>query len=155
MSGSGQSQAAADPARTVAVGCDHAGLALKAKLSAMLAAMGFQVLDIGTYDEASVDYPDIAGHLVGALSGGRATRGVLICGSGIGMSMAANRHAGIRAALCHDGLTARLARQHNDANVLCLGARIVGEEVARDCLQQFVATPFEGGRHGRRVAKMA
>jgi len=112
------------------------------------------VLDLGTSNGDSVDYPEFADAVAAALKDGRAGRGVLICGTGIGISIAANRHAGVRAAPCHDGLTARLARQHNDANVLALGGRLIGIETAKDCLTNFLQTPFEGGRHARRVAKL-
>jgi len=139
----------------VAIGADHAGYGLKTTLVAELAALGYQVLDLGTAGEESVDYPDFAAEVVAALKDGRAPWGVLVCGSGIGMSIAANRHAGIRAALCHDVETARLARQHNDANVLALGARLIDAETAKQCLKTFLTTEFEGGRHARRVAKLA
>ncbi|HZS82601.1 MAG TPA: ribose 5-phosphate isomerase B [Stellaceae bacterium] len=141
-------------ADTVALAADHAGYELKATLAAILRERGLTVLDLGTTSRESVDYPDFAAALAKALKAGRATRGILACGSGIGMSIAANRHPGIRAALCHDGLTARLARQHNDANVLVLGGRLIGIETARDCVETFLTTPFEGGRHARRVAKL-
>ena len=101
-----------------------------------------------------MDYPDYANALAETLREGKAKRGVLVCGSGIGVSIAANRHPGIRAALCHDAVTARLARQHNDANVLVMGSRTTGLEVAKDCLRIFLTTAFEGGRHARRVAKL-
>lgn len=139
----------------IAIACDHAGLALKAELSAALSAGGYRVLDLGTDGPASVDYPDFAHAVAAALADGRATRGVLICGTGIGISIAANRHAHVRAALCHDITTARLCREHNDANVLVLGARTTGIETARDCLQAFLGTEFAGGRHQRRIDKMA
>jgi ribose 5-phosphate isomerase B len=139
----------------VAVAADHAGYEMKAILVPVLEGLGRRVLDLGTSGPESVDYPDFADALADALQAGRATRGVLICGTGIGMSIAANRHRFIRAALCHDGLTARLARQHNDANVLVLGGRFIGAETARDCLTSFIGTSFEGGRHVRRVAKLA
>ena len=113
------------------------------------------VLDLGTNGPDSGDYPDYADGLATAIKGTRAKIGVLICGSGIGISIAANRHSGIRAALCHDTLTARLARQHNDANVLAMGARIIDADVAKDCLDVFLNTEFEGGRHLRRVGKLA
>lgn len=128
---------------------------MKRLLVAELESRGYSVLDLGTDSDASVDYPDYAQELALAIIGGRATRGVLVCGSGIGMSIAANRFPDIRAALVHDNLTARLCRQHNDANVLCLGARIIGPDVARDCLAAFLETKFEGDRHARRVAKMS
>jgi ribose 5-phosphate isomerase B len=142
----------ASPAATIALGCDHAAVALKEALKATLLARGLVVHDVGTHDAASVDYPDIAAAVAAAIPG-VATRGVLLCGSGIGMAMAANRQPHIRAALCHDHLSARLSRQHNDANVLVLGARLLGEATAQDCLDIFLDTPFEGGRHSRRIAK--
>lgn len=139
----------------IAIASDHAGVALKATLSQALAEQGFDVLDLGTSGPDSVDYPDFADRLAAALADGRAQRGVLVCGTGIGISIAANRHRHIRAARCSDTTDARLARQHNDANVLVLGARTTGEEVARDCLRTFLTTDFEGGRHQRRVDKMS
>lgn len=139
----------------VAVAADHGGFDLKLLLVAELGSMGYAVLDLGTDGPEAVDYPDIAAMLAQAIAEGRASRGLLLCGSGIGMSIAANRYPAIRAALCHDGLTARLARQHNDANVLVLGGRLIGPELARDCLKIFFSTDFEGGRHARRVAKLS
>jgi ribose 5-phosphate isomerase B len=138
----------------VALAADHAGFPLKEILKDELRALGYAVLDLGTNGPESVDYPDFGHALAEALVDGRATRGVLCCGTGIGISMAANKHAGIRAALCHDVTTARLSREHNDANVLALGARIVGSEVAKDCLRAFLETPFGAGRHAGRVAKI-
>ncbi len=143
------------PHNIIAIGADHAGFALKTTLIAELAGLGCQALDVGTADEESVDYPDFAKQVVAALKDGRAARGVLVCGSGIGMSIAANRDPEIRAALCHDVEGARLARQHNDANVLVLGARATSADVARQCLAVFLETDFEAGRHARRVAKLA
>jgi ribose 5-phosphate isomerase B len=142
------------PNETIAIAADHAGIDLKSVLSEELRQAGFTVLDLGTNSAESVDYPDFADALVGALKGGRAGRGVLVCGTGIGISIAANRHRGVRAALCRDATDARLAREHNDANVLVLGGRTTGVEVARDCLKTFLATPFGGGRHARRVQKL-
>jgi len=139
---------------TIAIAADHGGFELKATLIDFLRERGIEVEDLGTDGPGSVDYPDFAEAVVQALLAGRARRGVLICGTGIGMSIAANRHKGIRAALCHDGLTARLARQHNDANILCLGGRLLGVEAAKDCLVNFLTTLFEGGRHARRVGKL-
>jgi ribose 5-phosphate isomerase B len=139
----------------IAIACDHAGVAMKSALRADLEAMGYQVLDLGTNDENSVDYPDQAAALAGSIDRGEAARGVAICGTGIGMSIALNRHYRTRAALCHDVDTARLAREHNDANVLTLGARATSTDTARECLRVFLDTPFEGGRHARRVAKMS
>ncbi len=140
---------------TIALASDHGGVELKALIRAELEGRGFAVLDLGTDGTASVDYPDYADHLAQALKDGRATRGILFCGTGIGISIAANRHAHIRAALVHDAFGARMARQHNDANVLVLGGRTVGSEVAKDCVSVFLTTEFEGGRHARRVAKLS
>jgi ribose 5-phosphate isomerase B len=139
----------------IAIAADHAGVDLKAALGDVLRERGYDVLDLGTNGPESVDYPDFAGKLAAALADGQASRGVLVCGTGIGISIAANRHPHIRAALCHNATDARLARQHNDANVLALGARTTGPEVARDCLETFLDTAFEGGRHQRRVDKMS
>ncbi|HWA42088.1 MAG TPA: ribose 5-phosphate isomerase B [Hypericibacter adhaerens] len=144
------------PPETIAIAADHAGFELKELLKAELVRLGFQSLDLGTNGPESVDYPDFADKLAAALKEGRAARGVLICGTGIGISIAANRHRHVRAAVCHDGTSARLARQHNNANVLALGARLLGPEVAKDCLETFLATAFEGGeRHTRRVGKLS
>ena len=139
---------------TIAIASDHAGYSLKEALKAELVASDHRVLDLGTDGTDSVDYPDF-GHAMGrAIENGEASRGVLVCGTGIGISMAANRHRGVRAAVCHDTTTARLSRAHNDANVLALGARIVGPEVAIDCLKVFLESEFEGGRHDPRIAKI-
>jgi ribose 5-phosphate isomerase B len=143
-----------DMPETVAIAADHGGYDLKTALLPVIAAMGLAVLDLGTSGYEPVDYPDFAAALAVALQEGRARRGVLICGTGIGISIAANRHKGLRAALCHDGLTARLARQHNDANVLALGGRVIGVETAKDCLATFLTTQFDGGRHAGRIAKL-
>ncbi|MEX2650061.1 MAG: ribose 5-phosphate isomerase B [Alphaproteobacteria bacterium] len=139
----------------MAIASDHAGFALKAVLKVELERLGCEADDLGTDDTESVDYPDFANKVAEAIERGAAALGVLVCGTGIGMSIAANRHAGVRAAVCHDASSARLTRQHNDANVLCLGARLIGEEVAKDVLRAFLATAYEGGRHARRVAKLA
>jgi ribose 5-phosphate isomerase B len=140
---------------TVAIAADHGGFDLKSVLVPELRALGSEVLDLGTMSGDAVDYPDFAEAVARAIREGRAARGVLVCGTGIGMSIAANRHREIRAALCHDALTARLARQHNDANVLVLGGRLLGPELAKDCLRVFLTTSFDGGRHARRVAKLS
>ena len=139
---------------TIAVAADHAGVSMKGELASELSSLGFDVLDLGTNGPESVDYPDYANMLAETMRACKVKRGVLVCGTGIGVSIAANRHPGIRAALCHDAVTARLARQHNDANVLVLGARTTDLEVAKDCLRIFLNTPFEGGRHAIRVAKL-
>jgi len=138
----------------IAIAADHAGVDMKMQLVKDLQALGYQVLDLGTHSTESVDYPDIAHALVKEIELGKAARGVLLCGSGIGMSIAANRHSGIRAALCHTALEAKLSRKHNDANILVMGARIIGIESAKDALRSFLSTSFEGGRHKRRVDKI-
>ena len=142
------------PAETVALASDHAGVELKELLKSELAAREIETLDLGTNSTESVDYPDYGKALAEAVAAGRAGCGVAVCGSGIGISIAANRVPGVRAALCHDSLDARLSRRHNDANVLALGARTTGVDVARDCLAAFLDTDFEGGRHQRRVDKL-
>lgn len=143
-----------EPVR-VAVGSDHAGFALKAELCGWLKDKGFVVTDHGTYAaDHSVDYPDIAHTVAALVASGDSALGVLVCGSGVGMSIAANRHLGVRAVVCSESYSARLAREHNDANVLCLGARVVGPGVARDCVEAFFAARFEGGRHAGRVRKI-
>lgn len=139
---------------TVGIAVDHGGFTLKQAIKEELEAAGCQVLDLGTDTEESVDYPDFAEKLVAAIEAGDAQRGVLVCGTGIGISIAANRHNGIRAALCYDEETAMLARQHNDANVLCLGGRKTDEPLARRLVKLFLETEFEGGRHARRVGKL-
>ena len=140
--------------KSIAIASDHAGYDLKTILAEELGSLGYEVVDLGTDGRDSVDYPDFAKALIKAVIDGRADCGVLVCGTGIGISIAANRHPGIRAAVCHNETTARLARAHNDANVLALGARIVGIEVAKDCLKAFLTTEFAGGRHVGRVAKL-
>lgn len=139
----------------IALGGDHAGLPLKRAIAETLERDGFQVLDFGTNEAASVDYPDFAHLVAAAVSGGPARFGVLVCGSGIGMAIAANRHPGIRCAVLHDTTEARLCRAHNDANIAAFGARLTGPEVALDALRTFLSTPYEGGRHDRRIAKLA
>ena len=139
---------------TVAMAADHAGRELKDALKAVVEARGLKVVDLGAHGADAVDYPDMAEALAAVLVEERARWGVLVCGTGIGISIAANRHRHVRAALCHDVTTARLARQHNDANVLALGARVLGSQAAIDCLEAFLDTPFEGGRHQRRVDKL-
>ncbi len=138
----------------IAIAADHAGVSAKQRLRALLERAGHAVEDLGTQGEASVDYPDFAHAVARAVASGRVERGLLVCGTGIGMSIAANRHAGVRAAKCNDPAEATLCRQHNDANVLCLGARIVDAEVQEQIVRLFLETPFEGGRHGRRVDKL-
>jgi ribose 5-phosphate isomerase B len=139
----------------VALGSDHAGVALRATLRGALEAAGHPTLDLGTDGAESVDYPDFGDAVARAVLEGRARFGVLVCGTGIGISIAANRHPGIRCALVHDTTGARLSREHNDANVMAVGARTTGPEVALDALRAFLATPFAGGRHERRVRKLS
>jgi ribose 5-phosphate isomerase B len=138
----------------IAIGSDHAGLPLKRALLSALEAQGHAVLDAGTHDDASVDYPDFAHEVAAKVAVGEAQFGVLVCGSGIGMSIAANRHPAIRAVVLHNTTEARLTRAHNDANIACFGARTTGVEVALDALATFLGTAFEGGRHERRIAKI-
>lgn len=138
----------------IVLASDHAGVALKALLLRLLDERGLEHEDLGPADETSVDYPDFAHLLASRIASGGAQRGILICGTGIGMSMAANRHPGVRAALCHDAYTAEMARRHNDANVLCLGARVLGDGLALQVVGVFLDTAFEGGRHQRRVGKI-
>lgn len=142
-------------ARKIAIGSDHAGLSLKTTLKADIEAAGHTVIDVGTHDDTSVDYPDFGYALSRVVAKGDAECGVLCCGSGIGISIAANRNPKIRAAVVTDTTSARLTRQHNDANVICFGERLIGVEVARDCLHVFLNTRFEGGRHLRRVEKLS
>jgi len=143
------------PQPILAVASDHGGFELKQFLLRDLDAFGWSALDLGTDGPQSVDYPDFANAMAGALAAGRADRGLLLCGTGIGISIAANRFAHLRAALVHDAFGAQMCRRHNDANVLVLGGRTIGPEVARDCLRVFLETPFDGGRHARRVAMLA
>ena len=138
--------------KKLVIGCDHAGYDLKLKVIEHLKAQDIEILDVGTNSTASCDYPDYADALCKAITSGECERGILICGTGIGMSMAANKHKGIRAACCSDTFSARLTREHNDANVLCFGARVVGEGLAYDLADLFVSTDYEGGKHARRVA---
>lgn len=140
--------------KAVAIGADHAGYELKDQLKAFLQAQNITVNDVGTYSADATDYADYAHVVAGLVEDRQVDYGVLICGTGIGMSMAANRHAGIRAAVCPSTEHARLGRAHNDANVLCLGARLTPASLAEEILSIFVATPFEGGRHRKRVSKL-
>lgn len=139
----------------IAVGSDHAGFNLKSEIAAHLKAAGHDVVDLGTDDTTRVDYPDFGEAVGRAVASGDTERGVAVCGSGIGICMAANKVAGVRAATVHDVTSARLSRQHNDANVMCLGERFIGTQVALDAVDAFFAADFEGGRHTGRVAKIA
>ncbi|MBO6937841.1 MAG: ribose 5-phosphate isomerase B [Deltaproteobacteria bacterium] len=138
----------------VFLGSDHAGFALKEVLEAALGELGHEAVDLGAHSTESVDYPDFGHRVAEAVLENEGSVGVLVCGSGIGISMSANRHAGIRAALCHEPWSAEMARRHNDANVLCMGERVIGQGLARAVLEAFLAAEFEGGRHARRVGKI-
>jgi ribose 5-phosphate isomerase B len=140
---------------SIAVASDHAGFDLKELLKRDLQQAGHDVLDLGTNSIESVDYPDFGKAMADAIGSGRAGRGVLVCGTGIGISIAANRNPKVRAALVHDVTSARLSREHNDANVVAFGARLIGTEAAREALKVFLATRFEGGRHTGRVGKLS
>jgi len=135
----------------IAVGSDHGGLALKTIVLALLQELGHDGEDVGCFDTDSVDYPQFADLVCGKVTSGQADKGILICGTGIGMSMAANRHDNIRAALCSEQYTARMSREHNDANVLCIGERVTGPGIAEEIVRTWLSTPFNGGRHLRRI----
>lgn len=139
----------------IAIACDHGGIELKTTLIKELENQGLEVLDLGCDGTASVDYPDYAYKLGQAIKNGDAGRGVVVCGSGIGISIAVNRFVEVRCALVHDSLGARMCRQHNDANVIAFGDRMIGVETAKDCLKAFLETEFEGGRHAARVEKLS
>ena len=141
--------------KRVALAADHAGFELKEKMAAHLKGAGFEVMDLGTGDEEPVDYPDFARAIGEALREGRAERGILICGSGVGACVAANKIKGIRAGLCHDTYSAHQGVEHDDINVLCLGARVIGEELAIELITAFLSAKFTGEeRHRRRLAKI-
>ena len=138
----------------IAVGSDHAGFGLKQATLSLLSELGHTYEDFGCHDTSSVDYPDIALPLAEAVSQGTFERGILICSTGVGMSIAANKVAGIRAALCHDTFSARRSREHNDANILCMGEWVAGKGVAREIVMAYLSSDFVGGRHARRVEKV-
>ena len=139
----------------IAIGADHGGFELKQMLVAKLSDLGHEVIDLGAYSAASVDYPDFADQVCGHVLDGRAQYGILVCGTGIGMSMAANKYRGIRAALCDTEYSARMSREHNNANILCLGDRVVGKGLAGSIVEVWLSTSFAGGRHQRRVDKFS
>lgn len=143
-----------DKQSPLVIGADHAGFELKEYLKTLLQQEGWQVEDKGTFSTESTDYPDYAHSVANAVADGKATAGILICGSGIGVSITANRHKGVRAALTWNEEVASLTRQHNNANVICLPARFISQEQAVNMIQTFLSTPFEGGRHERRVSKI-
>ncbi len=138
----------------VAIGSDHGGFRLKEEIMKMLAAKGIAFRDVGTYSTESVDYPDISRSVGQAVASGECSRGIIVCGTGIGVCIAANKIKGIRAALCHDIFSAKMAREHNDANVLTLGERVIGTGPALMIVEKWLATEFAGGRHAGRVAKI-
>jgi ribose 5-phosphate isomerase B len=138
----------------ISLGSDHAGFELKEDLRGYLAEQKVEVIDLGVYNEEPVDYPDIGASVAQKVSRGEVDRGILICGSGIGMSIVANRFPGVRAALCHGLYTARISREHNDANLLILGGRLIGKGLAREILKVWLETGFQGGRHQRRLEKI-
>lgn len=139
----------------IAVGSDHRGFQVKTKVVELLRALGHDVADEGTFGTDSVDYPDFAQAVARKVAGHQADRGILICGTGIGMCIAANKVPGVRAATCHDDLTAEMSRRHNDVNVLCLSADMLGERLIDRMIDLWLKTEFEGGRHGRRVEKIS
>ncbi len=138
----------------VAVGCDHAGFGLKEDVLRLLGSLAIEFIDCGTTGTGSVDYPDFGEKVSSLVSSGRADRGVLICGTGLGMSMVANKFPGVRAALCNDLFCARMSRLHNDANILVMGGRIIGGDLASEIVKTWFSTPFEGDRHLRRINKI-
>ena len=138
----------------IAVGADHAGVHLKDHLAEMLRKEGYEVADLGTFSEESVDYPDFGAKVAREVAANRAERGLLVCGTGIGIALAANKVAGVRAATCNDLFSAKMSRAHNDANVVALGERVVGIGLAVEIVHTFLQTPFEDGRHARRVDKI-
>ncbi len=139
----------------IAIGCDHRGFGVKTKLIELVTKFGHEVTDAGANSAESCDYPDIAAVVGRLVGGGQVDRGILICGSGIGMCIAANKIAGVRAAPCHDDLTAEMSRRHNDLNVLCLSADMLGERLIDRLVEVWLTTPFEAGRHNRRIEKIA
>lgn len=139
----------------IAIGADHGAFAMKEMIRAFLEEKGYEVLDVGTDSSESVDYPVYAHKVTDALVSGKCEKGILICGTGIGMSIAANKVKGVRAALCNEPLSARLTREHNDSNVLCMGARMIGDEMAKEVVKTWLNTPFSGdARHSRRIAML-
>lgn len=143
-----------DANKIIALAADHGGFEMKARIAEVLKSAGHEVLDLGSRTPERVDYPDYGFALAEAIAAGKAARGIALCGSGIGISIAVNRNPKVRGALCHDVTSARLSRAHNDANVLVLGARLIGIETALECVQAFLNTTFEGGRHAERVKKL-
>jgi ribose 5-phosphate isomerase B len=140
---------------TIAIGCDHAGIELKKEILSLLQELHLECIDYGTDGPQSVDYPDFGEKVSEAVSAGKIEKGILICGTGIGMSIVANKFPGVRASLCNELFTAKMSRLHNDANILVLGGRIVGKDLAKEIVKTWVSTPFEGERHTRRLDKIS
>ncbi len=138
----------------IAIGSDHRGVDARRRLIGLLERLGNEVIDCGSQGEEAVDYPDIAADVARRVSQGTVDRGILLCCTGVGMAIAANKLAGVRAATCHDEVTAEMSRRHNDLNVLCLSAEMIGADVQDKIIRTWLSTPFEGGRHARRVAKI-
>jgi ribose 5-phosphate isomerase B len=142
------------PRDRIVIGSDHAAFRLKEIIKHLVSTLGFDVEDVGTHSEASVDYPAIGRRVAALISTGRFQRGILLCGTGIGMSMVANRYPRVRAALCHELFAAAMSRRHNDANLLVMGGRVVGDTLAEEIVKTWLTTPFEGGRHQRRIDQL-
>lgn len=138
----------------IAIGSDHRGVAARRRLAGLLERLGHEVIDCGSHDEQAVDYPDVAADVGRRVTAGTVDRGILLCCTGVGMAIAANKVPGVRAATCHDEVTAEMSRRHNDLNVLCLSAELIGPELQDTMIETWLTTPFEGGRHGRRVGKI-
>ena len=138
----------------ISIGCDHGGFQLKNVIAEYLSSQGYEFEDVGTFDENSIDYPDIAKLVCEDVQSGKAQFGILVCGTGLGMNMCANKYKGIRAAQCSDTFSAKMTRQHNNANVLTLGGRVIGPELAKEVVREFLTNDFLGGRHEVRVNKM-
>ena len=139
----------------IAIGTDHRGFSIRSKVIELVQRLGHEVEDVGTYSGEAVDYPDIASAVSAKVSRGEVDRGILVCGTGLGMCIAANKFLGVRAAPCHDDLTAEMSRRHNDANILCLSANLLGKRRIDQMIELWLSTPFEGGRHARRVEKIS
>ncbi len=138
----------------IAVGTDHRGFSIRSKVTELLKRLGHEVDDVGTFTGDAVDYPDIAAAVAEKVGRGEVERGILVCGSGLGMCIVANKFHGVRAATCHDDLTAEMSRRHNDTNILCFSADLLGERLIDRVIELWLSTPFEGGRHARRIEKI-
>ncbi len=139
----------------IAIACDHAGLEMKREIVELLKNPGIEIFDFGTYSEESVDYPDHGAEVASRVSNQEVDRGILICGTGLGMSIVANKYNGVRATLCHDAYTAEMSRLHNDSNVLVIGGRTTAKEIVKDMVRTWLSTSFEGGRHNKRLGKIS